>query len=131
MLSPSLAPVQAAQPPVEEALVNLTVAAVDVLPAGGRVQIDTTTMVVDGENEAQHDGIGQGAYGVISLTATGWGIDDHTRERMLAGHQPAEEVSKGYSSAVRAARQAGGTLRVDSVSGDSLTFRIYLPTGDS
>src|SRR6185503_4656364 len=36
-LSPSLAPVLAAQPPVEEALVNLTVAAVDVLPAGGRV----------------------------------------------------------------------------------------------
>jgi PAS domain S-box-containing protein len=126
-LSPSLAPVLAAQPPVEEALVNLTVAAVDVLPAGGRVQIDTTTMVVDGENEAQHDGISQGAYGVISLTATGWGIDDHTRERMLAGHQPAEEVSKGYSSAVRAVRQAGGTLRLDSVSGDSLTFRIYLP----
>ena len=43
-------PVLAAQPPLEEALVNLTVAAVDVLPAGGRVHIDTTTVVVDGSN---------------------------------------------------------------------------------
>jgi PAS domain S-box-containing protein len=123
----SLPPVLAAQPPIEEALVNLTVAAVDVLPAGGRIQIDTATVNVDGENTAQHEGIEPGSYGVIALTATGWGIDDRTRERMLAGHAPAEEVSKGYSAAVRAVGQAGGGLRLESVSGDSLTFRMYLP----
>jgi hypothetical protein len=122
----SLAPVLAAQPPIEEALVNLTVAAVDVLPAGGRIQIETATVNVDGENAAQHDGIEHGSYGVISLTATGWGIDDRTRDRMLTGHASAEEVSRGYSSAVRAAGQAGGRLRLESVSGDSLTFRVYV-----
>jgi PAS domain S-box-containing protein len=126
-VNPSLAPVLAAQPPIEEALVNLTVAAVDVLPAGGRIQIDTVTVNVDDDNRAQHDGIEPGSYGVIGLTATGWGIDDRTRERMLAGTAPAEEVSKGYSSAVRAVGQTGGGLRLESVSGDSLTFRIYLP----
>jgi len=126
-VNPSVAPVLAAQPPIEEALVNLTVAAVDVLPAGGRIQIDTATVNVDGENAAQHDGIEQGSYGVISLTATGWGIDGPTRERMLAGRAPAEEISRGYSSAVRAAGQAGGRLRLESVGGDSLTFRVYVP----
>ena len=125
-LEPSLAPVLAAQPPIEEALVNLTVAAVDVLPAGGRIQIETATVTVDADNASQHDGIEPGSYGVIALTATGWGIDDRTRERMLAGRAPAEEVSKGYSSAVRASGQAGARLRVESVSGDSLTFRIYM-----
>ena len=49
-LASSLLPVLAAQPPLEEALVNLTVAAADVLPAGGRVHIDTATIVVDGSN---------------------------------------------------------------------------------
>jgi PAS domain-containing protein len=124
---PSLAPVLAAQPPIEEALVNLTVAAANVLPAGGRIQIDTATVTVDGENAAQHDGIEHGSYGVIALTATGWGIDDRTRERMLAGHATAEEVNTGYSSAVRAVGQAGGGLRLESASGDALTFRVYLP----
>jgi PAS domain S-box-containing protein len=124
---PSLPPVLAAQPPVEEALVNLTVAAVDVLPAGGRIQIDTIAVNVDGENAAQHDGIEHGSYGVISLTATGWGIDHRTREQMRDGHPSAEEVNKGYSSAVRAVGHAGGALRLDTVSGDSLTFRVYLP----
>jgi len=125
--APSLAPVLAAQPPIEEALVSLTVAAIDVLPAGGRIQVETATVTVDDDNHAQHEGIDRGAYGVISLTATGWGIDSRTRERMLAGEARAEDVSRGYSSAVRAVGQAGGGLRLDSVSGDSLTFRVYVP----
>ena len=124
---PSLPPVLAAQPPIEEALVNLTVAGVDVLPAGGRIQIELASVAVDGDNAAQHEGIAPGSYGVISLTATGWGIDDRTRERLLAGQARAEDVSRGYSSAVRAVGQAGGGLRLDSVSGDSLTFRVYVP----
>ena len=123
----SLPPVLAAQPPIEEALVNLTVAGVDVLPAGGRIQIDVASVAVDGDNAAQHQGIEPGSYGVIALTATGWGIDDRTRERLLGGQARAEEVSRGYSSAVRAVGQAGGGLRLDSGSGDSLTFRVYVP----
>jgi PAS domain S-box-containing protein len=125
--NPSLSPVLAAQPPIEEALVSLTVAAVDVLPAGGRIQIDLATVSVDHDNAAHHEGIEPGAHGVISLTATGWGIDDRTRERLLAGPARAEDVSRGYSSAVRAVAQAGGGLRLDSVSGDSLTFKVYVP----
>ena len=124
---PSLAPVMAAQPPIEEALVNLTVAAVDVLPAGGRIYIETATMNVDHDNHAEHQGVELGCYGVISLTAIGWGIDSRTRDRMLAAQARSEDVNRGYSSAVRAVAQAGGGLRIESVSGDSLTFRVYVP----
>ena len=60
-MNPSLPPVLAAQPPIEEALVNLTVAGVDVLPAGGRIQIDLASVAVDGDNAAQHDGIAPGS----------------------------------------------------------------------
>ena len=105
----SLPPVLAAQPPLEEALVNLTVAAADVLPAGGRVHIDAAAVVVDGGNAEMHRGIDAGAYGVVSVTATGWGID-----------------ARDDGSAARAAGQAGGTLRFDSA-GDSVTFTVYLP----
>ena len=125
-LASSLLPVLAAQPPLEEALVNLTVAAADVLPAGGRVHIDTATVVVDGSNAETHAGIEPGAYGLISLTATGWGIDAGTRDRMT-GDAPGEDIGKGYSSAARAAGQAGGSLRLDSAGGDSMTFTVYLP----
>jgi PAS domain S-box-containing protein len=123
----SLPSVLAAQPPIEEALVSLTVTAVDVLPAGGRIHIELASVSIDGENGAQHEGIEPGSYGVISLTATGWGIDDRTRERLLAGQTRAEDVSRGFSLAVRAVGQAGGGLRLDSVSGDSLRFRVYVP----
>jgi len=125
-LASSLPTVLAAQPPLEEALVNLMVAATEVLPAGGRVQVDTATVLVDGLNEEMHAGIEPGAYGLISLTATGWGIDARTRDR-LAGNGSAEAAGNGYSSAARAARQAGGTLRLDGSDGDSVTFSVYLP----
>ncbi|HKH72541.1 MAG TPA: PAS domain S-box protein, partial [Vicinamibacterales bacterium] len=125
--NPSLPSVLAAQPPIEEALVSLTVTAVDVLPAGGRIHIELASVSIDAENGAQHEGIEPGSYGVISLTATGWGIDDRTRERLLAGQTRAEDVSREFSLAVRAVGQAGGGLRLDSVSGDSLTFRVYVP----
>lgn len=125
--NPSLAPVLAAQPLVEEALVSLTVAAVDALPAGGRIQIDLASITVSSDNAAQHEGIEPGAYGVIALTATGWGIDNRTRERLLEGQATAAAVSQGYSSAVRAISQAGGGLRLDSGSGDALIFRVYVP----
>ena len=125
-LASSLPTVLAAQPPLEEALVNLMVAATEVLPAGGRVQVDTATVLVDGLNEEMHAGIEPGAYGLISLTATGWGIDARTRDR-LAGHGSAEAAGNGYSSAARAARQAGGTLRLDGSDGDSVMFSVYLP----
>jgi signal transduction histidine kinase len=124
--NPSLAPVLAAQPPIEELLVNLTVAAVDILPAGGRIQIDLASVSVDDGNASEHEGIDAGSYGVISLTATGWGIDDRTRERLLAGQGGAEDVSRGYASAVRAAGHAGAAMGLASVSGDSLTFRVYV-----
>jgi PAS domain S-box-containing protein len=125
-LTSSVPPVLAAQPPLEEALVNLTVAAADVLPAGGRVHIDSATLVVDVDNAEAYAGIDNGSYGVISVTATGWGIDARTRDR-LAGDAPAEDVSKGYGSAARAAGQAGGILRLESAGGDSVTFKVYLP----
>jgi hypothetical protein len=93
----------------------LTVAGVDVLPAGGRIQIDLASRRRC-DNAAQHDGIALGRT-AISLTATGWGIDDRKREWLFAGQARAEDVSRA-PSAVRAVGQAGGGLRLDSVSGD-------------
>jgi PAS domain-containing protein len=110
-LTSSLLPVLAAQPPLEEGLVNLTVVAAEVLPAGGRLHYDSSTVMVDALNAEMYPGLEPGSYGVISLTATGWGID----------------VSKGHGSAERAVGQAGGTLRLEHAGGDSVTFKVYLP----
>jgi nitrogen-specific signal transduction histidine kinase len=63
----------------------------------------------------------------VSLTAEGWGIDAQVRERMLAPETGAEPVGRGYASAAKAVGHTGGALRVESVAGESVTFRVYLP----
>jgi signal transduction histidine kinase len=130
-LASQLERVEAAQPSVEEALVNLTVAAADALPAGGRIDVATARVEVDRECTGQHDGIEPGLYGVLSVTAAGWGIDADIRERLLRGRAAPEstvdDVGRGFSSAARAVGQTGGGLRVEGVAGESLTFKVYLP----
>ena len=129
-LASELERVEAAQPSVEEALVNLTVAAADALPAGGRIDIVTTGIEIDRANAEGHDGIEPGSYSVLAITATGWGIDADIRERLLRARLPHEstvdDVGRGFSSAARAVGQTGGELRVDGVAGESLRFRVYL-----
>jgi PAS domain S-box-containing protein len=129
-LASELERVEAAQPSVEEALVNLTVAAADALPAGGRIDIVTTGIEIDRANAEGHDGIEPGPYSVLTITATGWGIDADIRERLLRARLPHEstvdDVGRGFSSAARAVGQTGGELRVDGVAGESLRFRVYL-----
>ncbi|HLG54851.1 MAG TPA: PAS domain S-box protein [Vicinamibacterales bacterium] len=130
-LAPQLERVEAAQPSVEEALVNLTVAAADALPAGGRIDVETASVEIDRESAERHEGIEPGAYSVLTITATGWGMDAEIRERLQRGRLTQEptvdEVGRRFSSAARAVGHTGGGLGIDGVAGESLTFRVYLP----
>jgi PAS domain S-box-containing protein len=130
-LAPQLERVEAAQPSVEEALVNLTVAAADALPAGGRIDVETASVEIDRESAERHEGIEPGTYSVLTITATGWGMDTEIRERLQRARQTQEptvdEVGRRFSSAARAVGQTGGGLGIDGVAGESLTFRVYLP----
>jgi len=130
-LAPQLERVEAAQPSVEEALVNLTVAAADALPAGGRIDVETASVEIDRESAERHEGIEPGVYSVLTVTATGWGMDAEIRERLQRGRLTQEptvdEVGRRFSSAARAVGQTGGGLGIDGVAGESLTFRVYLP----
>ncbi|HEV8395372.1 MAG TPA: PAS domain-containing protein [Vicinamibacterales bacterium] len=112
-LAPSLELVEGERPVLEEALVNLAVAAGDTLPAGGRVCIATASVEIG----AATGGIpAPGDYVAVSLTTQGWGA-------ATAG----SDQSTGVATARRAIGRLGGSLTVDAVSDESLTFRVYLP----
>ena len=69
-LAPSLELVEGERAVLEEALVNLAVAAGDALPAGGRVRIATASVDVSTSTSA---GPPAGEYVALSLTTQGWG----------------------------------------------------------
>lgn len=102
---------------LEEALVNLAVAAGDTLPAGGRVRVATSSGEIGNAVGAAVSGQpAPGDYVVLSLTAQGWG---------------AATADAGGSAALATARRAigrlGGVLTEEAVSEEALTLTVYLP----
>jgi len=100
---------------IGEALIGLTMAAASALPAGGRIQISTATTDIASRNEAP-DGVAPGAYAVLKLTASGWGLaagDAHAAGGPIAPIRQAVE-------------RAGGTLVVATTPDSSLEFSVYL-----
>jgi len=112
-LAPSLELIEGERPVLEEALVNLAVAAGDTLPAGGRLRLVTSSQEI---GHSAGSGPAPGDYVVLALTAQGWGAATAD-----AGG------SAGLASAQRAVARLGGSLTTETVSDESLTLRVYLP----
>jgi len=112
-LAPALELVEGERPVLEEALVNLAVAAGDTLPAGGRVRIATSSVEI---GAAASGTPAPGDYVALVLTAQGWGAA-----------VAAPDQSAGVATARRAVARLGGVLAVEAVSDESLTFRVFLP----
>ena len=112
-LAPALELVEGERPVLEEALVNLAVAAGDTLPAGGRIRIATSSVEI---GAAAGGAPAPGEYVALLITTQGWGAA-----------VAAQDQSAGVATARRAVGRLGGVLAVEAVSDESLTFRVYLP----
>jgi signal transduction histidine kinase len=126
-LADSMDTVDGSQPALEEALVHLTVAAAGALPAGGEIRISTADC--DVETSDALDGLEPGRYAVLSIGASGWGLDADMHER-LADRTPATPsigAQLRLASARRGLAGMGGHITVAGTPGSSLTFNVYVP----
>ena len=112
-LAAALELIEGERPVLEEALVNLAVAAGDRLPAGGRLRLATSSREI---GHPAAGGPAPGDYVVLALTAQGWGAATAD-----AGG------SAALASAQRAVARLGGLLTAETVSDESLTLTVYLP----
>jgi signal transduction histidine kinase len=117
-LAPDAGAVEVSEPALEEAVVHLGVAAASALPAGGRIELATRACDVEATDDNGPDGLKAGHYGLISITASGWGLDAEIQR---------DDVTKGVASARRSIGRVGGSVSAIAVAGTSLTFRIYVP----
>ena len=127
-------PVMADPVQIEQVLLNFGTNAVDALPDGGKLIIETENFIMDEEFCQGHAGATPGNYVLLTVSDTGLGMDKVTVEHIFEPFFTTKEIGKGtglgLASVYGIVKSHGGYITCDSESGQGTTFKIYLPVAD-
>ncbi len=116
---------------IEQVLMNLATNARDAMPEGGYLFIETGRIEFSEESAKAHEFGKHGAYALITVTDSGMGMDEKTRQRIFEPFFTTKEVGQGTGLGLAIAygiiKQHNGTITVSSEEGKGTTFKIYLP----
>ncbi len=116
---------------MDQVLMNLVTNARDAMQQGGTLTIRTSKSVIDDKFIMTH-GYGQpGTYAVISVSDTGTGMDEKTKEKLFDPFFTTKEVGKGtglgLSIVYGIIKQHNGFISATSELGRGTTFDTYIP----
>jgi signal transduction histidine kinase len=128
-LNPDLPSIETAPREIEQVLVNLMLNALDAMPTGGELTVETE---LSGPNAVTwHEGESAEGFVAISVADNGVGIPESLQpkifEPFFTTKPPGKGVGLGLATAYRIVGQHHGSIKVRSQPGAGSRFTIYLP----
>jgi signal transduction histidine kinase len=119
-LSPNLGLVLVDPGQIHQVLMNLVINARDAMPDGGQLSIGTTVAQIDGQPDV-----------VLTVTDTGQGMDEQTREHIFEPFFTTKGLAKGtglgLATVYGIVKQSHGWIQVHSEPGKGSSFAVHLP----
>ena len=110
---------------LEQVLVNLALNARDAMPHGGKLEIEVGTDKAPGQSEGSPDLV------LLSVSDTGAGMDEETRERAFDPFFTRKPVNQGtglgLSLVYGVVTRAGGQVQLSSEPGSGTRVELYWP----
>jgi two-component system cell cycle sensor histidine kinase/response regulator CckA len=122
--------VEVDQGQIEQVFVNIYINAWQAMPGGGHLYIETANVNL-GQKEVSSFNVPQGRYVKLSITDTGVGMDEATKERIFEPFFTTRGMGRGtglgLASVYGIIKNHDGFIDVSSEKGHGTTFYIYLP----
>ena len=117
-----------------QVIMNVAVNARDAMPGGGKLVIETSGVEWNADLARQQPDLPAGRYLLLTITDTGSGMDQATRQRIFEPFFTTKDVGQGTGLGLSMVQgivaQSGGFVDVRSELGCGSTFRIFLPRVD-
>ncbi|MFA6562846.1 MAG: response regulator [Verrucomicrobiia bacterium] len=116
---------------IEQVIMNLVINARDAMPSGGKLTIQTASVVQDKPGTLSESGIPSGHYTAIIVTDTGTGMTEDVKSHLFEPFFTTKGRDKGTGLGLATChgiiKQSGGYIHVYTERGHGTAFKIYLP----
>jgi len=116
---------------IEQVLLNMCTNARDAMPTGGRLLIETAVLEIDEAYRKAQRLERTGPFGLLSISDTGRGMDERTRQHAFEPFFTTKEVGRGTGLGLSIVdgivQQHHGSIHCYSEPGRGTTFKVLLP----